>query len=90
MASLDDDAARRTAAWLTAAAHRVGVEGLAPNEASYQRYQPGGNGLPPHRDQRYYAFCIAIVTLQGPRPSPSTPAAAGAMSTRSGRPALAR
>lgn len=35
------------------------------NEASYQRYFPEGNGLPPHRDQRYYGFCIAIVTLQG-------------------------
>ncbi len=32
---------------------------------SYQRYPATGNGLPPHRDQRYYATCIAIVTLRG-------------------------
>jgi hypothetical protein len=38
---------------------------FAPNEASYQRYVVGGRGLPPHRDQRYYISCIAIVTLVG-------------------------
>jgi hypothetical protein len=54
-----------TARWLIDSLLGVGLRILAPNEASYQRYQPGGNGLPPHRDQRYYASCIAIITLQG-------------------------
>lgn len=53
------------AGWLAEAAHREGLGHFTPNEASYQRYVPGGNGLPPHRDQRYYAFWIAIVTLTG-------------------------
>ncbi|BDD83492.1 hypothetical protein TPB0596_32550 [Tsukamurella pulmonis] len=56
----------RAAAWITDLTARVGLtEPFAPNEASYQRYEPNGNGLPPHRDQRYYATCIAIVTLTG-------------------------
>lgn len=37
---------------------------FTPNEASYQRYA-SGQGLSPHRDQRYYISCIAIVTLEG-------------------------
>ncbi|MGH3910322.1 MAG: hypothetical protein ACRDRM_05780, partial [Pseudonocardiaceae bacterium] len=67
MATLDEEegAARRAATWLADAAQRAGLTGFTPNEASYQRYLPEGNGLPPHRDQRYYGFCIAIVTLQG-------------------------
>lgn len=67
MASLDDKSAavHHAAVWLAGAAHREGLANFTPNEASYQRYVPGGNGLPPHRDQRYYASCIAIVTLQG-------------------------
>ncbi|GAA1177658.1 hypothetical protein [Pseudonocardia alaniniphila] len=67
MASLNDQhaAPHRAAAWLAEAAQREGIHDFVPNEASYQRYLPDGNGLPPHRDQRYYASCIAIVTLQG-------------------------
>ena len=34
-------------------------------EAGYLRCEPGGKGLVPQHDQRYYTTCIAIVTLQG-------------------------
>ncbi|MBP1161590.1 MULTISPECIES: hypothetical protein [Rhodococcus] len=67
MTSLEhqDRAPSRASGWIGDAASAVGLGPFAPNEASYQRYLPGGNGIPPHRDQRYYASYIAIVTLQG-------------------------
>ena len=66
LAAPDEPGATRDAAtWLAAAAADHGFAGFAPNEVSYQRYSSGGNGLAPHRDQRYYAVCIAIVTLRG-------------------------
>ncbi|WP_214403225.1 hypothetical protein [Pseudonocardia lacus] len=66
LAARDEPGATRdAAAWLARAAAEHGLPGFAPNEVSYQRYTAGGNGLPPHRDQRYYATCIAIVTLRG-------------------------
>jgi hypothetical protein len=58
-------ATQDAAAWLSRAAADHGLDAFHPNEVSYQRYTAGGNGLPPHRDQRYYATCIAIVTLRG-------------------------
>ena len=66
MATLDQPGAPRTAAaWLARAAAANGLPGFAPNEVSYQRYTAGGNGIPPHRDQRYYGTCIGIITLRG-------------------------
>jgi hypothetical protein len=65
MAALDDPAPRDAIAWLAHAADGAGFGPFVPNEVSYQRYTATGNGLPPHRDQRYYATCIAIVTLRG-------------------------
>lgn len=52
------------AAWIAARAEENGL-GFVPNEASYQRYEATGRGLPPHRDQRYYTGSIAIVTVDG-------------------------
>jgi len=51
--------------WLREAVRRAGLAVLDANEASYQRYEVDGNGLPPHRDQRYYASSIVIATLLG-------------------------
>jgi hypothetical protein len=66
MAALDEAGATgAAAAWLSRAAATEGLDGFVPNEVSYQRYTAGGNGLRPHRDQRYYGTCIAIVTLRG-------------------------
>ena len=67
MASLANERGGPSAAarWLKSAATNCGIKAWVPNEVSYQRYIPGGLGLPPHRDQRYYLFCIAIVTLEG-------------------------
>jgi hypothetical protein len=65
MAAADDPAPRAAIGWLSRAADDAGFGPFVPNEVSYQRYTATGNGLPPHRDQRYYATCIAIVTLRG-------------------------
>jgi hypothetical protein len=65
MAAPDDPAPRDAAGWLSRAADDAGFGPFVPNEVSYQRYPATGNGLAPHRDQRYYATCIAIVTLRG-------------------------
>jgi hypothetical protein len=66
LAAMDEPGeAREAAAWLSRAAADHGLGAFDPNEVSYQHYTAGGNGLPPHRDQRYYATCIAIVTLRG-------------------------
>jgi hypothetical protein len=65
MAAPDDPAPRSAIGWLSQAADDAGFGPFVPNEVSYQRYTATGNGLPPHRDQRYYATCIAIVTLRG-------------------------
>ncbi|MCO1657326.1 hypothetical protein [Pseudonocardia humida] len=66
LAALDEPGApREAAAWLSRAAADHGFAGFTPNEVSYQRYTAGGNGIPPHRDQRYYAACIGIITLRG-------------------------
>ncbi|HEY8544623.1 MAG TPA: hypothetical protein VIL36_06235 [Acidimicrobiales bacterium] len=53
-------------AWLAPRAGGLpGWSSFVPNEVSYQRYEAGGRGLPPHRDQRYYLHAIVIVTLTG-------------------------
>jgi hypothetical protein len=60
-----DSAPRRFADWLAGTPEWATVRPFTPNEASYQSYTCDGNGLPPHRDQRYYVHAIAIVTLDG-------------------------
>lgn len=48
--------------------HRHGTVEWAPNEVVIQRYQPGSLGITPHRDQRRFAYLVAVVTVAGSAP----------------------
>lgn len=47
---------------------RRGVPEWAPTEAAVQRYQPGSLGISAHRDQRRFAWLVAVITVTGSAP----------------------
>jgi hypothetical protein len=48
--------------------HQHGIPQWVPNEVSIQRYWPGSVGITPHRDQRRYAYLVAVITVAGSAP----------------------